>query len=147
MSRPVSRPEPMGGPGLYKTYQIVAPVQTHFRPASCAEVQCAGHRLGFRTIVASDSPQAAYIRARSGRKFAESPAGAGLAQFDFPAGQTCFQASAHRVSLEREPFYLVKDGDYRGNPYGTRPTQRRAGEWVDDFATHQQAVSDRIERG
>jgi hypothetical protein len=141
------RIDPQTGPEAYKTYQIVAPRSTHYRPATCREVECDGYRNGFRTIVPADSLQAQYIRAKSGRAFVEQPGGPGLAEFSFAPGQQCFRASEHRIALDREPFYVVRDGDYRGNPFGTRPLQRRAVDWVDDFATHQQNVADARQRG
>ena len=131
----------------FKTYQIVAPTSTHFRPATCREVECRSYMNGWRTTVLPDSPQALYIRRSSGRMFAESRNPDGTVSFTFSAGQTCFRAADHRVSLEREPFYVVRDRDFRGNPRGTSPVRRNARDWVDDFATHQQAIADTGARG
>ena len=70
----------------------------------------------------------------------------GLTEFTFEAGQTCFVE--HRVPLEREPLYVVRDGDWRGNPRGTAPRiHTRPDDWVDDFAEHQQRLADRFEQG
>lgn len=138
---------PKLGPEAYKTYQIVAPVATHFRPATCQEMECAGYTRGWRTTVLPDSSQAQYIRHSSGRKFASEMNADGTVSFTFPPGQMCFAAADHRVSLQREPLYVVRGGDFRGNPRGTPSIRRKSTEWVDDFATHQQSIADRIERG
>jgi hypothetical protein len=146
--RPMTRVEPKLGPEAFKTYAIVAPKQTHTRAATCREVECAAWQHGFATTVDLSTDlgqrQAAYLEAKSGRAFTTETAGT-LRTYTFTAGQACF--TAHRITLEREPLYVVKDGDYRGNPRGTRPATRRAEDWVDDFATHQQRIHDALERG
>lgn len=146
MQREIFRPPMKLGPEAYTTYQIVSPQSTHSRPASCEEIECEGWRNGWKTVVPSDSPQAQYIRGKSGRFFTEHLE-SGLASFTFPPGQMCFSATRHRISLQREPFYRVLGGDHRGNPRGIAPVQRRASEWVEDFATHQQKIADAIEEG
>jgi hypothetical protein len=138
---------PKLGPDAFKTYQIVMPVSTHFRPATCQEVECGGYARGWRTTVLPDSEQAAYIRRHSGRRFTEEKNADGTVSFTFPPGQTCFRAADHRATLNREPFYVVKDGDFRGNPRGTAPVRRSQRDWLDDFANHQQSIADTRERG
>ncbi len=141
------RIDPAAGAEHFKTYQMIAPVSTHFRTATCKEVECAGYVNGWRTMVEHGSAQAQYIRAKSGRHFTETRNG-DMAVFTFPPGQMCFRAADHRVSLEREPVYIVRGGDHRGNPRGTAPIVHASAEnWVDDFATHQDGIARRIERG
>jgi hypothetical protein len=66
----------------------------------------------------------------------------------FTAGQPCFQYKQHRIQVGREPLYIVRDGDHRGNPRGTRARQHlNPATWVEDFATHQQAIADEIKKG
>ena len=135
-----------------KTYQILAPAGTHWRAATCAEVDCGAYLHGWATRVdeATDmgARQAHYIRRQSGRAFSAARDEAGLTVFTFPPGQRCFRASDHRVRLDRAEFFVVRDGDWRGNPRGTQPRQHvRAADWVDDFANHQQALANRLERG
>jgi hypothetical protein len=133
-----------------KTYQILAPVSTHWREATCAEVRCPAQSNGWRTEVDESLPlgqmQAHYIRRDSKRKFTEERTPAGLTSFTFEAGQTCF--GKHKIKLERPDLFFVRDGDWRGNPRGTRPRQHVYPEdWVEDFALHQQGVADEIEKG
>jgi len=135
--------------GAVQTYQVVSPLATHFRPASCAEVDCPNLEHGWRTVVDETTDlgrqQAHYIRKESGRKF-QALADGGLTTFIFEAGQACF--AQHQVRLDRPEHYLVRAGDWRGNPQGTPARQHaNADDWIDDFANHQQALADRIQRG
>lgn len=134
----------------YKTYQLLSPRPTHFRPASCAEARCAAHEHGWRSAVDErtdlGAAQADYIRRQAGRSYTETRDAAGLTVFEFGAGQSCF--ADHQVSLDRAPLYVVRDGDWRGNPRGTTPSYHtRPENWVDDFATHQDRLARLIERG
>lgn len=134
----------------YKTYQIVAPLPTHWRSATCEEALCGAHEHGWRTLVDETAElgqrQAHYIRAMSGRRFLEERTVEGLTAFVFEAGQRCFQP--HQVPLERDPLYFVRGGDFRGNPSGAAPYQHRRGEdWVEDFAGHQDRIARQIEKG
>lgn len=118
----------------HRTYQIVAPISTHFRPATCEEVDCAAWRNGWKTIVASNSDAALYIRSgTSGRRYVESTRyvdqAAGLAAFVFEPGQKCFAADKHVVPLERDPLFRVRE-------FGQTTTHVRADDWADDMSTH-----------
>lgn len=118
----------------HRTYQIVAPRSTHFRPATCEEVDCAAWRNGWKTLVPDDSPQAEYIRSGgSGRRYVESTGHAdlagGVAEFMFEAGQKCFAADKHVVPLEREPLFNVRENDLTRRH--TRPEL-----WAEDMDEH-----------
>ena len=139
---------PMLSVGAYKSYALAAPIQTHTRPARCEEVDCPNYLNGWRTLVDTATPlgqrQARYITERAGRSYVASIEGAQLV-FTFAAGQQCF--AQHTVPLGREPIYIVRDGDWRGNPTGRRRVHVRAEDWVDDFRTHQDALTTEIEKG
>lgn len=148
--RPVNRVEPQLPASAMKTYEIIQPLSTHFRPATCAEVECGAHVNGWATTVDESTElggkQAYYIRKQSGRQFSEEKIESGLTRFVFAPGQTCFRQ--HRMTLEREPIYRVRSGDWRGDPRrGGVFTYRDGDDWVDDFATHQQKLADRLEQG
>ena len=66
--------------------------------------------------------------------------------FVFDAGQPCFQAGQHRAPLEREPLYVVRGGDSRGNPTRFRRVHASADSWVDDFATNQDHLNTAAQR-
>jgi hypothetical protein len=141
------RIDPKMPAGAYKTYGLTFPVQTHFRPATCEEVGCQAFKHGWRSAfdVSTDlgKEQADYVRRHSGRSFKEVSQGV----FEFAPGQTCFAASTHRLKLEREPIYVVRGGDWRGNPDGFRIEHKNAQNWQEDFAEHQDIIATRIERG
>jgi len=141
----INRIEPNGPPGAYKTYQIAAPVSTHYRTGTCDEAGCLAQRHGWQTTVDESTDlgqrQAHYIRRLSGRRYVERRTEAGLTAFTFEAGQTCF--AEHKIPLDREEFYAVRDGDWRhlGGPrLHTSPDA-----WVDDFGEHQDRLKRAIE--
>lgn len=144
--RPLFRPDPLLPAAAMKTYQILQPVATHYRDASCAEVDCVAQARGWRTTVdvATElgARQANYIRLHSGRHFTTTEAGT-LVTFEFPAGQRCF--TPHKVPLDRPNIFVVRRGDYRDSTVERRHT--RAADWVDDFANHQQRLADRLAQG
>lgn len=133
---------PKLNPDATRTYQIIAPLPSHFRPATCAEVECKAWANGWKTTVLPGTPEHSQVLALRGKYAFTGPVrnADGTDTFTFAAGQQCFRRSQHRKSLEREPFYRVKDGR-------AAPTARRADDWVDDFAGHQQMIADARTRG
>ncbi len=124
----------------YRTYQIVAPVSTHFRPATCEEVDCDAHKHGWKTLVPSNSDQALYIRSgASGRRFTEHALEGAVTEFIFEAGQQCFGASKHVIPLERDPIFNVREN-------GLTRRHTRPELWTEDFAGHLDTVR-RIKEG
>jgi hypothetical protein len=136
-------------PHAMKTYGIAQPAETHWRPAGCGDVDCAPHANGWVTEVDETSTlgqmQAHYIRVESGRRFVESRTAEGFTRFEFEAGQTCF--TQHQVPVEREPVFLVRGGDWRGNPLRTSRIHNRPEHWVEDFAEHQGRIAAAMEAG
>jgi hypothetical protein len=140
----MGRPQPALPAHAFKTYAILAPAQTHFREATCEEVDCPAQANGFKTLVHEGSElgqqQAHYIRKESGRFFLEERMPDGMTAFTFPAGQRCFRD--HRVRLDRDPIFLRRLGDHRGDPSRARPfVHARPEDWVDDFAGHQDRLN------
>lgn len=146
--RPLVRIDPRPGPEHFTTYQLLAPSPTHRRRASCAEVDCIRRLRGFRAQF-DVSTAAGRANARlvdlSNRRFVREVAG-DLATYTFGAGQDCF--TVHTVPLEREPLYVVRGGDYRGDPRGIGARRHvRADLWVEDFAEHQDQIVTAKQRG
>lgn len=141
--------DPKLPPSLRVSHVLAAPLATHWREATCREVECKGYREGWRTTVTADSPQALYIRTHSGRRFRESVPAAGMVAFDFPPGQTCFAASKtpHKIRLDREELFGRRGGDHRGNPTGERTRFATPEDWRDDLGEHLDNLRDAIERG
>lgn len=160
---------------MVKTYGIDVPLATHWRKASCAEVECKAHTEGWITLIPEDpdirpreapsdptltvatfrrlesdinrieEARAYYIRHLSGREFTEHRDETGYTVFDFTAGQECF--APHKVRIDRPEIFVVRGGDHRGNPTRETKVHDRSEDWVEDFAYHQDAIATRIERG
>lgn len=148
--RPVTRITPQLPTHAMKTYGIVAPLTTHFREASCAEVGCDAHLNGWKTVIDSSTELGArqlnYIRLHSGRKYNDvTGLGTTMVTLLFAAGQKCFRQ--HRMPLDREPLYVVRGGDWRGNPRGESLRHKNAENWLDDFANHQDRLATRLDQG
>jgi hypothetical protein len=141
----VNRLQPAMDVGAYQTFAISAPRDVTV-VAACEQVGCAAWQFGWESKVDEATQlgqeQAAYIRQTSGRTFREMRTEAGLTVFRFEAHQRCF--AEHRT---RPEIYLVRDGDWRGNPTGRRRMHERPADWVEDFGEHQQRIADEIEKG
>jgi hypothetical protein len=152
----VSRIIPARGPEAFKTYSVVMPLATHFRPATCGEAHCPDLTYGWKTTVDESTVlgqrQAHFIRHDQTRSFTEERTPDTLTVFTFGPGQPCFinppTGAGHRVPLHRPARYLVTGGDWRGNPRGTpRRVHASAEDWVDDFANHQETIAAAIRKG
>jgi len=130
----------------YKTYRILSPQETHFRPATCAEVDCPHYLSGWSVRVEGLDAALLHAARTSGRRFVERQIREGETWLDFSAGQWCFQVSRHRVRKERPELYVVRDGDWRGNPTGRSKTLRPQ-DWIDDFGEHQDNLADQMKKG
>jgi hypothetical protein len=130
----------------YKTYSIIRPTTTHWRSATCVEVDCQHYKNGWATTVQRGSDDEALIRTL-GRRFVETNEPGGFVRFVFYPEQPCFRASAHKVPIEREPLYVVRGGDWRGNPRGEKRVHSNGEDWVDDFANHQDKLATRLAQG
>jgi hypothetical protein len=129
----------------YTSYVIVSPRDTTV-VAACQDAGCMAWRHGWESVVDERTPlgkdQAAYIRTRSGRAFRETRTEAGLTVFRFEPFQRCFRD--HRTRPER---FLVRGGDFRGNPRGERRVHANAADWVEDCAAHLDGLTEARKRG
>ena len=138
MTGPINRIIPAAPAGAYVSYELKRPATAEFwRRATCAEVDCANHLRGWRIAVDMDTPlgqaQARYLRNESGRAFTQVVSAGGLVEFTFEAGQTCFE---QHVLPARDPIYLVRGGDWRGNPTGERRVHTNGDDFVDEWRNH-----------
>lgn len=148
MTQPLFRPTPLMDAAAYKTYALVSPLSSHFRPATCAEVACREYLNGWRVHIEALAPDLREAAAKSGRRYTIDAVAPGHTYLVFAAGQPCFRASQHRKRIDREPLYVVRDGDHRGNPRGTKARlHQRPADWQEDFADHQQRLADEIKKG
>lgn len=135
--------KPQGDPRFMRTFQITAPIASHYRVGTCEESGCLAHHNGWKSLIDESSSlgqqQANYIRKHARRKYTEQKDPNGKTEFVFEAGQTCF--AQHKVPLERPALYIVKDGDFRGNPTGFSRRHTKPEHWVEDFSEHQDRVA------
>jgi hypothetical protein len=141
----VNRVQPEGLVSDYQTYEIRAPRDVRLRSA-CEQTGCSAWRQGWESVIDESTPlgrdQAAYIRGQSGRTFREQRTEAGLTVFRFESGQRCF--AEHRT---RPDIYLVRDGDWRGNPTGRLRQHTRPEDWVEDMGEQLGRVADQQRQG
>lgn len=150
-NRPI---KPVGPVQAYKTYSLSAPIETHRRRATCREIDCPQWIEGWETPVIPGSTDEALLRRMCDglidgvrRYFTELPIRSdGMLRLHFAAGQPCLAASTHTVTLEREPLYVVRGGDWRSST-GLIRRHTRGNDWVEDFAEHQIYVAGWQERG
>lgn len=130
---------------MMQTFAISAPKETHWREATCAEVQCQAAERGWKMIIdlttELGAQQGRYIKHHSGRRYEVADQRDGLVTLIFPGGQECF--ATHKVRTDRPEKYLVKGGDFRGNPRGQQTRVHTKPElWVEEF----QETTDRLNR-
>lgn len=118
------------------------PTETHWRKATCKEVGCPRYLNGWKAQVEVMTPQQKRVIKEGRWRCRELRVAPGETWWLFEAGQTCFQAADHRIQLGKPELFVVRDGDWRGNPRRT-PTVRhkRPESWVDQFADHQDKLA------
>ena len=117
MGRPLNRVTPVGPIQAYKTYSVRAPQSTHWRPATCEEVDCEAFLHGWVTALKTHQEDLIDQVKRSGRAWSSLAADPFTTTFVFPPGTKCFAARSHRIQVRPE-IYVVRAGDWRGNPSG-----------------------------
>jgi hypothetical protein len=139
---------PAGPASEYKTYAVTTPQTDRFwQKATCEDVDCEHFLHGWQTRVTAGGALAAAVLA-SGRPILSTEQVGAEVVFTFAPGTECFRSSEHRIKVGRPDLFLVREGDWRGNPRGTPARiHQRPEDWVEDFATHTQAIADRLEKG
>jgi hypothetical protein len=146
----VNRADPALPVNLMQTYEMRFPTTTHFRVASCVEVECewyhGGRLLGFDLTDPAKreaAQQIGSLATKMGLRFAIEQVGTTV-QFKFPPGQSCLQG--HKVPLERDPLYLRWKGDWRGQQGGIYRHTNGA-DFAEDWQENVDKVITRSERG
>lgn len=150
MKKPLKRIKPAMPSSAMVTFAISAPMETHTVPATCVEVECVQYARGWRMRIDLGTDlgrrQAQYIKHESGRSYTVVDQRDGLVTLEFKGGQPCFRD--HRKPIGRPERFLVKGGDYRGNPLGIKTREHTKPEfWVEEFAENQERLKTQIERG
>lgn len=147
-----NRIEPRGPVSMYRTYQLSQPVGTHWRRATCREVECEQFTKGWTTILDLKVQQQAaasyYIEHDRSRTHLRTVLRDGRVSYWFEPGQEFFSSDdhAHLVPLERDPFAIIRDGDYRGNDTG-RVERVPLSEWAERFGENQLNLKEAQDRG
>ena len=141
----VNRIAPLGPANAYQTYSISVGRDVEV-VAACKDVGCEYWRDGWDTHIDESTDlgkaQASYIRRQSGRTFTELRTAAGITIFRFASGQRCFRE--HRT---RPDLFVVRDGDWRGNPTKRGRVHANGRDWAEDFAEHEIALADLRQKG
>ena len=114
-------------------YQATWPKDSHWRQATCKEVDCPQYIMGWVTRVIVGSDMDDYIKEVSRvRKYKVVREGE-LNAYYFEAGQQCFkgEAGAHYKKLERGAW-LTKNAPNR-HPMFLEQTAMEADRWMDEF--------------
>lgn len=143
----MNRLPPQGKVQDYKTYQIVSPLSTHWRKATCAEVNCPNYLKGWKLRVEGLPPEMLYAAKTSGRSFTELDVNESEHWLVFKPGQSCFRAAEHRALLDKQEIFIARDGDFRGNPTGSVRRHTRAEFWLEDMQENLGRLHELHERG
>lgn len=143
------RVQPQGPAHAYQTFAIRRPqAPDAWVPASCEDIDCEAWRLGWVTRVPFGSDLSEAVIS-SGRKWLSAVPDGLETVFTFPPGTPCFRASTHR-QLRRPDIpdlFVVRGGDWRGNPTGERRVHTRPEDWAEHFHEATDQVAAEIEKG
>lgn len=142
MRRPLNRVAPNMPVQNYKTYQLKSPITSHFRPATCEEVNCQNYLNGWRVRIDNLDKALVYTARNSGRKYTELSVSESENYLVFEPGQKCFAHSQHKVRIRQE-LYIVRGGDWRRNT-GVIRQHVRGEDWVEDFQEHQDRIKKQL---
>lgn len=146
--RPLARVPEKGPAHLYETFSIRAPKPTHWRDATCEEVDCQYMARGFRLSVDETKQvgqaNAAKLRKDPQRSPKEYRDEFGMTIFEYPSGTRCM--GKHTKRLDLPEIFTVRGGDHRGNPKRTPVrTHTKAEFWVEEFAEVQDKINKALE--
>lgn len=145
---------PLADPRAYRTFRVVAPVSSHWERVGCEKYECPDYRNGFFVDVdtSTDLGQAQYNyltnkdKSRKGtmQKMSET-----VYRFTYPPGSRPFAGNNHEHywPIGRPPYYLVHDGDWRGNPTGFKRFFQKPEDWIDMSANHQDQIATQLQKG
>lgn len=142
--RPLNRITPQLPAHAMQTHHILAPVETHWRAATCEEVGCLNWRHGWMLPMTGLDEGDLWQLRNSGRRFREEPTDSGPVMV-FEAGQPCLKASTHRIRIDRPELYVVQRGDWRiplqaAVQAGQATRMSGPDAWVDHMHTHLERV-------
>lgn len=148
MTMQINRPIPLLPASARKTFSILMPTESHWRKATCVEVDCPRYLKGWKAQVEVMTPAQIHSIKAAKYKYRELSVKPGETWWLFEAGQACFQAADHRIQLGKPELFVVRDGDWRGNPRRTPALRHKRPElWVEQFSEHQANLARAREAG
>lgn len=121
-------------------HTISAPLATHWRPATCAQVGCEQYRAGWRLRLEGLSDRDLAAVDASGRRYVREEGGPGETWLVFEAGQACFRSRQHRLPSGRAELYVVRR-------QFSSAQQLNAADWADSLQHETARVAAARERG
>jgi hypothetical protein len=114
-------------------YQATYPLESHWRQATCKEVDCHNYVMGWVTRVVIGSDMDSYIKEVSKTRKYNMVREGGFNAYYFEAGQQCFSGEArqHRIKLERGAW-LTKNAPSR-SPLFLEQNAMDVDQWIDEF--------------
>lgn len=146
----INRIQPLGPSEAYVTYSISMRPDTD-RKFTCQEVGCDYWRNGWDSPIDERTEEgrtwAFMIRhpeafGESRRDFKELRREDGVTVFRFDPYQRCFRDHDTIPDL-----FIVRDGDWRDNPMRRGRVHVNGYDWAEDFALHEDALSDLRQKG
>lgn len=137
-ARPLNRPDPLLPVTKMVTHAILQPLLTHWRSATCAEVDCAHYLNGWGVAKRHVDDRLLAAIKQAGYRFSTIEIEEGQDHLWFEAGQPCFKAGDHRLPVGRDPLFVARSGDWRGNPDGANAKPlvfSGADAWKDSIGT------------
>lgn len=128
-----------------QTHAISAPLETHWRKATCEEVGCLDYHYGWKVALTGRDEEDTTLVRNCGRRYREEQSDAGPVLV-FEAGQPCFRQSEHRTRIDRPGLYIVRNGDWRTPARDWLGTARKfsgADAWKDSLQTHLESIEKR----
>lgn len=126
-------------------YRILNPTESHFRPASCAEVNCEHYLNGWGVRINALPPEDVHAARTSGRRYKEVRVAEGETWLVFEPGQPCFKEKTHRANIGRTPLYVVDTPSDNGR--ARRRIHTSNDSWADDLHSHMDDVLGEINKG
>lgn len=147
-----NRPVPQMPTQSYKTFAIKSPLTTHYRRATCAEIDCPDYLNGWYLKIEGTPEDLLYTARNAGRKYTVGEVmleenGEVFKALIFEAGQACFRESTHVKSLERPEFFFAGRGDYRSFSHRKAHQYDRPDQFVDDFEDHLARIRRALQQG
>lgn len=143
--RPLVRWDPKMGPQHYRTFGGEAPLTTHFRRATCKEVNCAAYENGWSFNKKVLTPGDYYKVTHAGKRYREVTIAPGETYLVFEAGQFCFDR--HRMRIQRPDIFYTGRGDWRIFNRSHAKVIPTAEEFTERFGSHVELVKEVIKRG